>query len=298
MISTAYIQDQKDFISTKVFPIIPVDKKSDLYFKYTKNDWFRDEAQERAPGSESAGGGHNLTTDSYNCTVYAWHEDVPDQTRENSDQPLDPDQDATLLCTQKLLLKQEITWTSQYFGTGIWGTDVTPTAWSNYTSSDPITDIKTGRATVLQNTGYLPNTLVLGFNVFEALRNHPDVVDRYKYTTADAITEDMLARLFQVDRVLVAKAVKATNIENETEAYSFVQGNNALLVYANPRPGLRMPSGGYTFAWKGLAAALGSNVRIKSFYLQWLESTRVEGESAWDQHVVGSDLGYYFNSAA
>ena len=46
-ISIAYIQDRSKYIATKVFPIIPVDKLSDVYFSYTKNDWFRDEAQRR-----------------------------------------------------------------------------------------------------------------------------------------------------------------------------------------------------------------------------------------------------------
>ena len=48
-ISVAYIQDQNYFIANKVFPSIPVEKQSDKYFKYTKGDWFRDEAAVRAP---------------------------------------------------------------------------------------------------------------------------------------------------------------------------------------------------------------------------------------------------------
>ena len=56
-ISVAYIQDDTHFIAGKVFPEIPVDKKSDLYFRYKKEDWFRDEARPRADGTESAGSG-------------------------------------------------------------------------------------------------------------------------------------------------------------------------------------------------------------------------------------------------
>lgn len=297
-LSTAYIQSQEDFVSTKVFPVVPVEKKSDLYFKYGKNDWFRDEAQERAPGDESAGGGYSLSTDSYLATVYAWHKDVSDQDRENSDQPLNPDRDATRLVTQKLLLKQEITWAANYFTTGVWGTDLTPAnLWSDYTTSDPITDIETAKDTIQGNTGFMPNTLVLGYPVFRYLKQHPDIIDRYKYTSAEAITEEMIARVFDLERVIVCKAVKATNAENETAVYSRVQGKNALLCYAAKEPGLMVPSAGYTFAWRGISAGLGASIAITSFYLQWRKATRIEGEAAWDQHVVGSDLGYYFNGA-
>ena len=43
--------------------------------------------------------------------VYAFHKDVDDQTRANSDTPLAPDRDATTFITQRMLLRQEIQWT-------------------------------------------------------------------------------------------------------------------------------------------------------------------------------------------
>ena len=125
-ISVAYIQDQNAFVASKVFPTIPVEKQSDKYFVYTKGDWFRDEAQLRAPATESAGSGYNLTTATYNTQVYAFHKDVDDQVRANADNPLNPDRDATAFITQRMLLRQEIQWASEFFTTGIWATDSTP----------------------------------------------------------------------------------------------------------------------------------------------------------------------------
>ena len=64
-ISVAYIQAAENFIASRAFPIIGVDKQSDKYFVWTKEDWFRDEAQKRGDGEESAGSGMNLSTDNY-----------------------------------------------------------------------------------------------------------------------------------------------------------------------------------------------------------------------------------------
>lgn len=64
-ISVAYLQAQTNFIAPRVFPVVPVDKQSDLYFTYTKNDWFRDEAKVRPPASESVGSGYGVSTASY-----------------------------------------------------------------------------------------------------------------------------------------------------------------------------------------------------------------------------------------
>jgi hypothetical protein len=129
------------------------------------------------------------------------------------------------------------------------------------------------------------------------LRNHPDIVDRYKYTSAQAITEDMIARLFGVDRILVAKAVKATNNEGASPAYSFAYGKAALLCHVAPNPGLMTPSAGYTFAWTGVSGGLNTTIGVSKFRMESLKSDRVEAEFAFDNKVVGTDLGYFFATA-
>ena len=306
-ISVAYMQRAENFIADKVFPIVPVSKKSDLYFTYTKNDWFRDEAQRRADATESAGSGYNVATDSYNADVFAIHKDVGDQTVSNADNPLNPMREAAEFVTHRLLLRRELQFVTDFFGTGVWDTDVTgvttaPTAgqfrrWSDYTSSDPLTDVEDGKATILQTTGQEPNTLVLGYNVFRYLKNHPELVDRIKYTSSNVITSDMMARMFEVDRVLVAKAVKATNNEGATAAYDFAYGDHALLAHVAPSPGLMTPSAGYCFSWTGVAGGLGATVGTSQFRMESLKATRIESEMAWDNKVVSADLGYFFNTA-
>lgn len=311
-ISVAYIQNTGNFIADQVFPVIPVDKKSNLYFIYTKADWFRDEAQRRADGTASAGSGYGLTTDNYAADVYAFHKDIGDQTRANSDNPLNPDMEATQFVTQRLLLRREVQWATDYFASGVWATTVTGGSsysedsatykWSDYIeatsfNSNPITDIEEAKSFVLQNTGYEPNTLVLGYKVFQVLKNHPLLVDRYKYTQAGAIvTEDLLAQLFGVDRVLVAKAVVNSGKEgSNAQSYAFTVGNNALLCYTAPNPGLMTPSAGYTFMWTGVSGGLGSTVGVSRFRMEELKADRVEGEVAFDNKVVAADLGYFFS---
>jgi hypothetical protein len=305
-ISVAYLQNQDNFIADKVFPIVPVDKKSDKFFTYTKNDWFRDEAQRRADATESAGGGYNLGTGSYSAEVYAFHKDVGDQLLANADAPLNPLREATEFVTRRMLLRKELQFVSDFFTTGVWGDDVTGVAgspssgetkqWSDYTSSDPIDDIEAAKSEILANTGMEANTLVLGYEVFRQLKNHPDLVDRIKYTSSQTITTDMLARMFDIDRVLVAKAVKASNNEGAAEAYSFAYGKGALLAHVAPTPGLLTPSAGYTFSWTGVSGGIGSTIGVSSFRMDSLRAERVEAEMAFDNKVIAADLGYFWNT--
>ena len=305
-ISVAYMQRQENFIADKVFPIIPVDKKSDKYFVYTKNDWFRDEAQRRADATESAGSGYNLTTGTYNADVWAFHKDVGDQTLANADAPLNPLREAAEFVTHRLLLRRELQFVTDFFTTGVWADDVTGVSgtpstnevkqWSDYTSSDPINDIEAAKSEILGNTGMEANTLVLGYEVFRQLKNHPDLVDRIKYTSSQTITTDMLAAMFDIPRVMIAKAVKATNNEGASEAYGFAFGKGALLCHVAPNPGVMTPSAGYQFSWTGVSQGLGANIGTSSFRMESIKADRVEAEMAFDNKVIGSDLGYFWTS--
>jgi len=305
-ISVAYLQRAENFIADKVFPVVPVDKQSDKYFVYTKNDWLRDEARVRTDGTESVGSGYNITTETYYADVYAIHKDIGDQTRANADAPINVDREAAEFVTHRLLTRREIQFVNDFMSTNKWATDVTgvsasPTAnqtiqWSDYTNSDPIEDIEAGKASILSTTGLEANTLVLGYDVFRKLKNHPDLVDRIKYTSSQTITEDMLARMFDIERVLVSKSVKATNAEGATAAYSFTTGKTALLAHVAPNPGILTPSAGYTFSWTGVSQGMGLTIGTSSFRLESLRATRVEAELAFDNKVVASDLGYFWNT--
>jgi len=306
-ISIAWMQMQDNFIADKVFPVVPVDKKSNKYFLYTKNDWYRDEAQRRAPGTESAGSGYNLSTDTYSCDVFAFHKDVDDQTVANSDAPLNPLREASEFVTRRLLLRREVQFVSDYMTTSVWGLDLTGVAgtpstnqfkqWSDYANSDPIIDVEAAKAQILTTTGMEANTLVLGYETFRQLRHHPDLVDRIKYTSAETITTDMIARMFEVDRVLVSKSVKATNNEGATAAYSTTLGKVAWLGHVASNPGLLTPSAGYIFGWTGVSGGLGSTIGTSSFRMEHLKASRVEAEVAFDNKVVAADLGVFMASA-
>lgn len=308
-ISVAYIQSASAFVADKVFPVVPVQKQSDRYFAYKREDWYRDEAKERAPGTESAGGGYDIdNTPTYFCQKYAYHKDVTEEDRVNADAPLNPDQDATDFVTTKLLLKREVLWAQRFFTSNVWSTEVTGVAanlapgqflqW-NDAASTPIEDIDKIQTQMLELTGYKPNKLLLGAWTYKALKNHPDILERIKYTQRGIVTRDILAALFDVEEVLVAEAVQNLSPKGVTENNQFIYGKHALLVYAAPRPALKTPSAGYIFAWAGLLGAGAYGNRILRFPMDHLGvgTERIEGEMAFDMKVVAADMGAFFKDA-
>ena len=293
----SYLNRGRGFVSTRVFPIVSVDKQSDKYYVYPKGDWFRDEAQKRRSGAETVGSGYTLSTDTYYADVWGIHKDVDEQLRWNADAAIDVDRDATEFVALRIAMRMERDWATNFFTTSVWGTDTTVAAtWDNYATSDPIGDILTASTAMLQATGYRPNKLVVGLQVFNALMHHPDIVDRYKYTSSNVVTEQLLAQLFRVDEVLVAEGVYNSAQEGQTDSMQFIHGKNALLVYAPPSAGLQVASAGYTFAWRNLMGSIGQPAVVRRFRMEELRSDRIEGEAAWDHKVVASDLGIFFPS--
>ena len=308
-ISIAWLQSADMFVADKVFPVVPVRKQSDRYFVYSREDFFRDEAQVRARGAESAGGEYDIdNTPTYFATQYAYHKDVTENERVNADQPINVDRDATEFIMQKLMIKREFTWADKFFKSGVWGTDITgvtasPVAGTsvlkwNLATSTPIQDVARARTTVAGSTGYKLNTMVVSPDVFEALKNHEDILDRIRYVERGMVTADLLAALFEVDRFLVAWAVRNTAQKGGTENTDFIYGDHAALFYTPARPSILQPTAGYTFSWTGLLGAGAYGNRIVRFPMEHLGigTERIEGEMAYDQKLVASELGYFFDS--
>ena len=295
-LSVAFMNEADNFVASKVFPTVPVTKQSDLYFTYSQADFYRDQAQYRADGTESAGSGYSLSTSTYSSQVWALHKDIGDQVRANSDSPLNPDMDATKFLAHQMMIRQERDWASKFFTTSVWGTDNTPSTLWDASGSDPIGDIQTGVNTVLSNTGYLPNTLVLSYAAYKTLRNHSDFVDRYKYTSADSITPELIGKVLDVPRVMVMKGVYNSAQEGASASYAQMGDKDALLCYVAPSAGLMTASAGYNFVWSGVGGGLGTSTAVSRFRMDHLRADRLEIESAWDFKAVSTSLGYFFSN--
>lgn len=308
-LSIASIQSQDEFVATKIFPLIPVTLVSAKYVTYDMNPWYRSEVKARGNSQQSAGSGYDMSKDSYSCNRYALHKDVDITIRAQQMAPIDLDRDATAFLGNQFLLFHEIKWQTAFFTTGVWTTDWTGVAgipgasqvrqWSDFANSTPILDIDAAKRTIKILTGFFPNTLVVGWDVWIKLKEHPDVVAKYKFTQTAIMTEQLVAKALGVDNLYVASAVQATNKEGDTAAYGFIMGKAALLCWVPARPGLLTPSAGYTFAWTGNPGAgnLILGVGVTRFWMQEITSDRFEGESWFDMKKTGADYGLFINNA-
>jgi hypothetical protein len=298
VLSIAYMNADDAFVADKIFPMVSVAKQTNKLAKYTKDYWFRDEAAIRAPGQEAKGAGYGVdTSDTYSCDNYAFKDDIPDELRENYDQPFDPDNDSTQLVIQKLKLRREVAFASDFFKTGVWtatgsDTDYATTVtkmWSDYANSDPIQDVEDMREGIYSITGQEMSDLLIGRAVYSKLKNHPDLIERIKYTQKAILSADLIASLLDVKRLHIGKAIKAATKEGQTATYSYIFGKHALGMYVPDSPGLRTPAAGYTFTW----SKFGGLSYIRRLRDDKGQYDRIEGHTFFDQKYVSADCGFF-----
>lgn len=305
-ISVAYLQEQSTFISTKVFPVVPVTKQSGVYYKYDAEDWTRDEAQKRADTTESAGSGYEVGTDRYDADVYAFHKDVGSQLQANAENQINVESDAAKFVASRILLKQERVFVNDFLKAGIWGHNLTGTAtgsganefvqWDDYVNSDPTQIVEAVRERVSGTTGLDVNTIVLGKNVYSKVKNHPDIIDRIKYTSSEVVTEQLIARLFEVDNVHVMRSVFNAAKEGQPKDVKYNFAKDVWMGHVAPTPGLLTPSAGYTFAWDGVSDGMGLEIGTVNIPMPLKRAVRIESQSAWDNKVVAAELGLFMSN--
>lgn len=313
-VSVAYIPNAGDYVCQKVFPKVPVQKQSDLYWKWSKSDWRRTDVVKRAPGTESAGVGWNYDTDTYFAHVYAVHRDIDDQVRANADSNFNLDSDSTKFLTNQMLLKREQDWVNSYFKTGVWATEYDGVAsgvgageflqW-NDANSNPIKDVADWKIAFRLLTGYAPTFMVLGVDVMNNLKQHPDIIDRIKYTQRGVVTEDLIATLFDVPKILVPVAsqvvddirINGAREQDAAATYEFLADTKSgLMGYAPASASLLTPSAGYTFVWNGYHGGNSEGIRMKNYRMEHIASDRLECEMTYDMKVVADDMGIFLNT--
>jgi hypothetical protein len=295
-IATAY--KNQDYISDLLFPKVTSDKQSNKYYTWTKDMWFRNMVELRAPGSDYPEASLKLSTDSFYCDEYHLGYRIPDENLDNQDPAVQQQEAGSEYLSDQFALNREIKITSDIFTTSKWGTDKVPApTWDDYANSTPEVDVDTGINTIETATGRTPTVFCVGSDVHLKLKRHPRALEVFKYTQKAILNETEVQQWLGVPKYIVGKAIQTTSYENAaTITYSRIWGKHGLLLHVAGAPKIRVPTAGYTFVWS-LTGNPGIEVAITPVRDEMRDSLLLKGKHAFDHKIVGSDLGYFFNGA-
>jgi hypothetical protein len=242
-------------VGDALFNVVRVRKQSDIYYEFGRESW-KPEDELRAPGTPAIEvPGLSVSTNPYFCTEKALKIPVTPEERENADSPLDPDRDGTELVTQKLNLRRE-----QRIQTKVQTAANFPTAnkvtlagtdqWNDYANSDPIGDSKAAIRQIHSLLFMEPNLGVFPYQVMSQLEDHPDFIERIKYSQPGVVTADLIASLMGLRRIIVPGVGYDSAAPGQAATLTYLWGKHVLIAWVPPRAGLKLPAFGYEFVWR------------------------------------------------
>ena len=250
------------YIGEDLMPVLQVAKQSDVYYSYGQSDRLQypdDEMGSRGQANEIQ---ESRSTSTYVCRPYGFSNFVSRMTLTNEDAPLDEMLDLVEAISEGLAFKREQRIANVLTTAGNYGANTAAIAaanrWDTVTGGDPIQDIQNATAAIWQGRG--PSDLI-GFcslDVYQVLSRHPAILDLFKYngSSPGLATPDMIARFFDIDRLLVGKARQDTATEGQAAAYSRIWSDVFGVVRVARRASVRNAVFGYTFRHGAIQTAV------------------------------------------
>lgn len=240
-----------NFVGEALFPVVPVEQRGGKIIQFGKED-FKLYATGRAPGANTKRVNYGYQGDPYSLEQHALEGQVPFEIMEDANAV--PNIDMATVAIRKTqniidlrlekaradIARNEASYDNDHKVT-LSGTD----QWSDHDNSDPTGDIDAARSAVRSTIGRRPNTALLSGKAFDAVRNHPKIIDRIKYTGRDSITPEMLASLWNLQRVMVGDAVYAEDDGDLVDVW----GGDVIVAYTEvgSLADMGLPSYGYTY---------------------------------------------------
>lgn len=285
-----------------LLPEVKINKRSDKFDKYNKDDSFRLVNDQIGPKSMPNEITWGVTQDNYSVKDHALGDWLPQESIDNADAPLKPEIDTNDFINNLLDIAQEnrvanIIFPASPSATYPSGNYVTLSGTSQWGQSadDPLQNL----LDAIEGCFVRANTIVMGVDVWKVFRKLPEILDavkggtRYQGAPGGLATIEECKGLFEVENWLVGRARYITSKEGQTSTYGRIWGKHVAALYVEPGEiGEKTITFGKTF------------VEMKRQTQRDFDSKRgVKGahyfKVAWnsDEKIIASDLGYMIQNA-
>lgn len=256
-ITQAWTNPSDDFIAEKIFPPIFVDKPTGKYWAYNKDNLRVPSSTLRTGRSETKQASAGKSLQNYGpLSEHALKDFITKDELDQTDAPLNVETDVVNNLNELMALSNELDLFNVLADTAIVTNNTTlsgTSQWNDYGNSTPFNDIKNIIIAQRSNGLRPPNTLFFSWEVLLTLADHPDLLDRVKWSSLGVITPELLVKLFApygIEQVFIGKVMRNTAVEGQTDALSTVWGKHFWTAYITKTPGLRQVNGGYTLRLK------------------------------------------------
>lgn len=251
--------NQPDFVGDFLFPEVEVTARTGAIIEFGKEDFALFDTR-RAPGARTKRRSIQYSSKQYSLYQDAIEGELPIEHVEEADGSVGLNLQRETAESAMYSIKLRLEYDQAKLATDPTKYDaqhkVTLSGASKFSDpgSSPKTLANAWREAIRATTGVYPNSAIIGAAAFNALDRNPEIRDQFKYTSDNSLTEEMLARYFNLSRGV--KVGTAVTMDEATGSLTDVWGNNMVLAYV-PRTvtSRRMPSYGYTYRLRGYPVA-------------------------------------------
>lgn len=301
--------EEPTYAYKRLFPVCPVTLPSGHYYEFSKADLARDNVHQKPPYGTVAPAIFGFNQNSYSCKVYQsliGLDKIMTMPYQRTNSAIDPIKTRVRTLTEQIALHQELDFAEKYFKATAWknvwkGAATSDEANKKFKRLDDATadpaEFFESRAIDIRREGRRrPNKLALGVQTYAAIRNHPSIRERIKYSgtvqNPAVVNEQVLAQIFGVDQVIVLDATYNAASHGAAANMKYIcDPKGALLLYAADQPSIEAPSAGYIFTW-----LLNGNDYIAVEIHDGAPATHtefLEGLLAYDMKITSNDLAIY-----
>jgi len=155
-------------------------------------------------------------------------------------------------------------------------------------NSDPIKVVDDAKDAVCGKIGKDPNTLVMGQEVWQALKRNANLKKMIASSSNKIITLDLLKEFFEIENIVVGRSIFADSSNN----FQRVWGNNMILAYV-PKLTSRTeydPSFAYTVRKKDA-------LQIDEYQKEGNKVKYIRATDIYTPFLVGAEAGYLISNA-
>jgi hypothetical protein len=284
-----FMRDTAGWVAEAIAPTFNSAEQSAQYYVFDReNSLMVPTDIKRAPGAPHKEVSMQISDDFYNCENYGIGCKVPDEIRKKYANFLDADSAAANRIADTLKINRELRVKALVTDTAV-VPNATPVIKWDQPDCNPKVDVDAARENIRLGIGRRPNTMVMSETVRLACENNPEIRKAFQLAINGRVTNDMLRAYFNIDNIVIADQVLATNVEGRTLTSADIWGEEVLLAFVRPGQDLMLLNFARSFNWTEIAPIDG---KIKTIRLGDEESDKHNTDHATDEKIVCAHGGF------
>ncbi len=207
------------------------------------------------------------------------------------------EEDETMGLTSMLILEKEKLLADTLRNTSVITQNVTLAGTSqlnDYANSDPIGVLNTAATAVRNGSGMPPTVAIMDWNVAQILKYHPKFLGMgFQYLVKGGLTDDALATVLGVQKILIAKATYMSSKEGQADTMATIWGKDIIFAVAPSAAQPYQTSIGYLITLQGEAP----RKVYKNPVFNPPESTAILCEDNYDMVITNTSAAYLVKNA-